>query len=74
MVAARPHNEEELQKREAIGVIRASRFVRTYAKSKNPINIGTVYQIHKEIFNDAWSEIAGVLREEFGEYRDPGIY
>ena len=70
MVAARPHNEEELQKREAIGVIRASRFVRTYAKSKNPINIGTIYQIHKEIFDHAWPEIAGVLRIENLEITD----
>ncbi len=70
MVVTRPQNEEELQKREAIGVIRASRFVRIHAKSRSPINIGTVYQIHKEIFNDAWPEIAGVLRIENLEITD----
>ena len=66
----RPQNEEELQKREAIGVIRASRFIRVYAKSNKPINIATIYQIHKEIFNDVWHEIAGVLRIENLEITD----
>jgi len=61
----RPSNEEELQKREAIGTIRASRFVRKYAKSKEPINnIGIICDIHKEIFKDAWPEIAGAFRTE----------
>jgi len=70
MVVMRPQNEEELQKREAIGVIRASRFIRVYAKSNKPINIATIYQIHKEIFNDVWHEIAGVLRIENLEITD----
>jgi len=60
----RPSNEEELQKREAIGVIRASRFVRRYALSHKKINVETVYQIHKEIFKAAWPEIAGRNRQE----------
>ena len=60
----RPQNEEELQRREAVGVIRASRFVRQYARSHQPITIQTVCEIHKEIFKDAWPEIAGVWREE----------
>lgn len=60
----RPRNDEELQKREAIGVIRASRFVRQYAHSHKIITFETISQIHKEIFKDVWSEIAGKYREE----------
>ena len=66
----RPKNEEELQKREAIGTIRASRFVRKFAKSKKPIDIDAIYNIHKIIFKDAWPEIAGVLRTEQAEITD----
>lgn len=61
---SRPQSEEELQKREAIGVIRASRFVREYAKSHKLISVETISIIHKEIFKDAWPEIAGVFRRE----------
>lgn len=64
MSASRPKNEEELQKREATGVIRASRFVRRYAQSHKEINVETICAIHREIFNEAWPEIAGVYREE----------
>jgi len=64
MSASRPKNEEELQKREAIGVIRASRFVRKYAQSHKEINVETICAIHKEIFNEAWTEIAGGYKEE----------
>ncbi|MBI2644917.1 hypothetical protein HYW94_01930 [Candidatus Uhrbacteria bacterium] len=64
MKKARPANEEELQKREAIGTIRASRFVRGYAKSKEPIDVRIICHIHQEIFRDAWPEIAGVYRDE----------
>ena len=46
----RPKNEEELQKREAIGVIRASRFIRKYAKSNKPINFAVICEVHKKIF------------------------
>ena len=60
----RPANEKELQKQEAIGVIRASRFVREYAKSHKPIDIKTVCDIHREIFKIAWIEIAGKYRIE----------
>jgi len=60
----RPANEKELQKQEAIGVIRASRFVRVYAKSHKIINIKTASDIHKEIFRIAWPEIAGKYRNE----------
>ncbi len=60
----RPKDEEELQKREVIGTIRASRFVRALARAKTSINVETVYAIHKEIFKDAWPEIAGILRIE----------
>lgn len=59
----RPENEEEFRKREAIGTIRASRFVRGYAKTNKPINAGIIYEIHKEIFRKAWPEIAGKLRQ-----------
>lgn len=64
MPASRPKNEEELQKREAIGVIRASRFVRRYAQSHKEITVATICAIHKEIFEDAWAEIAGKYRGE----------
>ena len=60
----RPQTEEELQTREAIGVIRASRFIRRFAKSRMPITIVTICEIHKEIFKDAWPEIAGKYRDE----------
>lgn len=59
------NNEEKLhQQREAIGVIRASRFIRKYARSRKPITFETISQIHKEIFKDAWPEIAGKYRQE----------
>lgn len=64
MQVSRPKNEEELQKREAVGVIRASRFVRRYAHSHKAINVDTICEIHKEIFKDAWPEIAGKFRNE----------
>ena len=69
-MSTRPQNEEELQKREAIGVIRASRFIRKYARSHQPITFDTVLQIHKEIFIDAWPEIAGKYRKENIEIAD----
>ena len=60
----RPQTEEELQKREAVGVIRASRFIRKYAHSRKAINMAVICEIHKEIFNEAWPEIAGKYRDE----------
>ena len=60
----RPQTEEELQTREAIGVIRASRFVRKYAHSHKTISMGTVCEVHQEIFKEAWHEIAGKYRDE----------
>lgn len=60
----RPKDNEELQKREAIGVIRASRFIRRYANSHQPIDIKTIREIHKEIFDEAWPDIAGKYRIE----------
>ena len=69
-MSSRPQNEEELQKREAIGVIRASRFVRKYARSNEKINFEAVCKIHQEIFKDAWPEIAGKYREENLEITD----
>ena len=61
---ARPENKEELQRREAIGIIRASRFIRDYARLNQPIDFNIVCEIHKQIFKDAWPEIAGVFRIE----------
>lgn len=66
-MATRPKDEEELQKREVVGVFRASRFVREYAKTHEPITTETIRQIHREIFQDAWPEIAG-------EYRQDNLY
>ena len=48
-MSKRPENEDELQEREAIGVIRASRFVRKYSHSHNVITIDTIRKIHREI-------------------------
>lgn len=64
MILIKPSNEEELQKREAIGIIRASRFVRNFAKTNKPINIGVIKDIHKTIFKEAWPDIAGEYRKE----------
>ena len=69
-MAKRPQKEDELQRREAIGVIRASRFVRRYTHDHKPISIQTVCDIHKEIFNEAWPEIAGAYRDENLEITD----
>jgi len=69
-MSMRPKNQDELQKREAIGIIRASRFIRNYARSRKPINFATIFAIHKEIFRDAWPEIAGKCRDENLEITD----
>jgi fido (protein-threonine AMPylation protein) len=61
---SRPKDNEELEKRAAIGVIRASRFVRNYARTQKKIDILAVKLIHKEIWKDAWPEIAGEYRIE----------
>ncbi|MFH1178224.1 MAG: Fic family protein [bacterium] len=76
MIPIRPSNEEEFQEREAIGIIRASRFVRLYAKSKNPIDVSVVCNIHRTIFKEAWLDIAGVYRQEnleitFSKHKPP---
>lgn len=64
MTNVRPQTEKEMQKWEVVGVFRASRFVRKYAKSHNLIKADVIYQMHKKIFAEAWPEIAGVLRKE----------
>jgi len=64
MYFTRPADEEELQKREAIGTISASRLVRSIAESTQSIDVAVIYEIHKTIFAKAWPEIAGVLRTE----------
>ncbi len=69
-MSKRPENEDELQKREAIGVIRASRFVRKYSHSHHAITADTVREIHREIFKNAWPEIAGRYRDENIEITD----
>lgn len=66
----RPHDEEEMQKREAVGVIRASRFVRKYAKSHEPITMQIICKIHEEIFKEVWPDIAGKYRKENLEITD----
>ena len=60
----RPRDNEDLEKRAAIGVIRASRFVRRYSRTDQKINISTIKLIHKEIWKDIWPEIAGEYRTE----------
>lgn len=60
----RPKDDKELQTGEALGVIRASRFVRRCAKSHKVIDVSTIQSIHKEIFREAWPEIAGVYCKE----------
>jgi len=60
----RPLDKKELHLREAVGAIRASRFVRRFAKSKDPITVEVIYEIHKEIFKKVLPEIAGKPRKE----------
>ncbi len=64
MSFSRPKTQEELEKREAIGVIRASGFVRDYARSHEPIMVETICEIHNHIFAQAIPEIAGQYRTE----------
>ncbi|MFA6043022.1 MAG: Fic family protein [Patescibacteria group bacterium] len=66
----RPLDEEELQKRSALGVIRASRFIRKFAHQHQPINVDVFCEIHKKIFFDVWPEIAGTYRRENLEITD----
>lgn len=61
---SRPKDNEDLEKRAAIGVIRASRFVRNYARKSKAIDISALKLIHREIWIDAWPEIAGEYRTE----------
>ncbi|MBI2038975.1 MAG: Fic family protein [Candidatus Niyogibacteria bacterium] len=60
----RPKDEKERQLCDAVGAIRAARFVRRYAKTNKPINLDAVLAIQREIFKDWWPEIAGKLRQE----------
>lgn len=61
---SRPKDKEDLEKRAAIGVIRASRFVRRYSRRDQKIDIEAIKLIHKEIWKDIWPEIAGEYRTE----------
>lgn len=61
---SRPKNEEEFQKREADGVIRASRFVRRFAHLRKAITMDVICDIHKCIFKTAWPDIGGKYRDE----------
>ncbi len=63
-MADRPKNEQELQQREAVDIIRASRFVRKYAHSGKPITLKIILGIHKEIFEKARPDIGGTYRTE----------
>ena len=60
----RPKDEKEKQLFDAVGTIRAARFVKKYAKTRESIDIGVVYTIHNEIYKDWWPEMAGKPREE----------
>mgnify|MGYP001569803797 CR=1 FL=1 len=60
----KPKDEKEKQLFDAIGTIRAARFVRKYAKTRKPIDVGVVYVIHEKIYKDWWQEMAGKLRQE----------
>ena len=60
----RPKDKREYEKREANGIIRASRFVRKYAHTKKELSVNVFRLIHKEIFKEAWSDIAGEYRIE----------
>jgi len=60
----RPRDEKEKQLFDAVGTIRAARFVKKYAKTRKPIDAGVVYAIHKEIYKTWWPEMAGKPREE----------
>ena len=64
MIATRPKDKKEMQEREVVGVFRASRFVREYAKSHGQISVDILCKIHANIFEEAWPEIAGVFRDE----------
>lgn len=66
----KPPTEEAMQKQEAIGIIRASRFVRRFAHDTKPITLETLCDIHKQIFKEAWSDIAGKFRTENLEITD----
>lgn len=60
----RPKDKKELQMLEAVGAIRASRFVTRFANSKTPITQEIVYEIQKEMYSDWWPENAGKIRAE----------
>jgi Fic family protein len=58
---ARPRTPGALEQREAIGIIRASRFVRHQAK-KMPLSEEMILEIHAQIFSDAYPDVAGKYR------------
>ncbi len=60
----RPRDEKEKQLMDAVGTIRAARFVRKYAKTRKPIDVGIIYDVHKEIYKNWWQEMAGKPRQE----------
>lgn len=64
LTPGRPRDEKEKQLMDAVGTIRAARFVRKHAKTRQPIDVGALYDIHKEIYKDWWQEMAGKPRQE----------
>lgn len=69
-MSTRPKDNEDLERRAAIGLIRAARFVRSYSRTDQPIDISTINEIHHEIWKDVWPEIAGEYRTENLEITD----
>lgn len=68
----RPRNAKQRDHLEASGQIRASRFVKSYAKTAKPIDLDVVYAIHERIFQEAWKDIAGKNRTENVRPRSTG--
>lgn len=60
----RPRSKEEFEDLEASGQLRASRFVKAYARENTPVDLGVAYKIHEKIFQEAWEDIAGKNRFE----------
>lgn len=59
----RPSNQKELESREAKGFWKAITFVNELSRDKNSaIDLATIRQIHRTIFDDANPDIAGVFR------------
>jgi len=62
----RPQDENEFRLREAVGTIRASRFVREYAKSSRPITIEVVTGLTSFLIFDRISVINTLIHYQNG--------